>query len=677
MTTPSTTTRCVFGLLAALLLVACSERKLVPVNAEAPQVVDDLVDVEANFCTRPVEDVTFPVKLLLVLDTSGSLQFTDQSGLRRVAVRRLMSQLSTENDLSVATFGFGSNINVYPDVAPGTPLFVPASQWSEPNFLQLADVQTNYFGSLAAVKSHILKDLLTSDPAEISRTKYVIIFFSDGSPSPRCCINSDETVGELGDLAYGCEPEPYEVDAANAPGAEDIRYCEGEPEIALCNAADFLERARNNNPGAAPPDYGDGVLEAFNELEANDNYNRSYQIEDLVTDIMDVGEEFGVGEMRLHTALLFDSTLPDTVKQIYRLNRCRSESLLRRMSELGNGVYRDFEGGEDIDFLSFNFTSLKQNFTMLRAYVQNDSALPPVVLGNIADAVQAIDFRPDTDGDGLDDAAELALGSDGAARDSDKLATPPQVTEVPTPIADRSAWGDGWSDRFEFDRLAVGFDPRYQSLPVDDCPFLDVDGADEGRDRQDIDGDGLTGCEEGLLGTDIRRADSDGDGFSDGVELRYGTDPAVNEGNRDADFDGVRNSDEMQRGNDPLLADGSLRDRTAARYQVTNTGTTSDGRSCYNVVARGVHLASTAPRFLGGRSGYNDVKFWIAEAPSEATSRVELRVACHRAQFRKPSLKDPANGVITFEESDFLDLANPIDIDRLRNEDTCKGLEIR
>ncbi len=675
MNAPSTTQRFVLGLVAALALAGCSEKKLVPVDEEAPTVVDDLVDVEANFCTRPVEDVTFPVKLLLVLDTSGSLQFTDQAGMRRVAIRRLMSQLSTENDLSVATFGFGSNVNVYPQVEADAPLFVPASQWSEPNFLQLADVQTNYFGALAAVKSHIIKDLLASDPAEIARTKYVIIFFSDGSPSPRCCIDSDESTGAaaLTDNAYGCAPEPWEV-AANSP---TVRYCEGESEIGLCNASDFLENFRNRNPASAPPDYGDGVLQALDGLEANDNYNRSYQIEDLVTDIMDVGKEFGVGEMRLHTALLFDSTLPDDVRAIYRLNRCRSESLVRRMAELGNGVYRDFEVGEDIDFLSFNFTSLKENFTMLRAYVQNDSALPPVVLGNIAEGVQDIDFRPDTDGDGLDDSDELALGSDPADADSDKLLTPPQVTEVPTPIADPNAWGDGWSDRFENDRLSLGFDPRYQSFPVDDCPPEDVTGPDAGRDRRDIDGDGLTGCEEGLLGTDIERADSDGDGFSDGVEVRFGTDPAVNEGSRDDDFDGVRNSDEMQRGNDPLLADGSLRDRTSARYQVTNTGFTSDGRTCYNVIARGVHLASTGPRFLGGRSGYNDVKFWIAESPSGTTSRVELRVACHRAQFRKPSLKDPANGIITFEASDFLDLAKDTDIERLRNEDICKGLEVR
>ncbi len=648
--------------------VGCTDKKLVPVELEDPVVVDDLVDIEANFCTRPVQDVVFPVKLLLVLDTSGSLQFTDQAGLRRVAVRQLMSNLATQNDLLVATLGFGSNINVDPPVGPGTPLFIPASQWVEPNFLGLADVQTNYHGSLAAVKAHILNDLLTSDPAEVSRTKYVVIFFSDGSPSPKCCITADESVGDLGVLPFGCAPEAYEVATAG------LHYCEGEAEQTLCNAADFLDRFRDRTTGDSSPDYGDGVLEALNELEANDNYNRTYQIEDLVTDVMDLGTEFGVGEMRFHTALLFDSTLPDAVKEIYRLNRCRSEGLLQRMAELGNGIYRDFENGEDIDFLSFNFTSLKQSFTLLRAYAQNDSALPPEVDGNPAREIAVIDFRPDTDGDGLDDNEELKLGTDATVKDSDKLAVQPVITQTPQPIADPNAWGDGWSDRFERDRLTLGFDPRFQSLPVDPCPDFDPDGID----RIDIDLDGLNGCEENLLGTDIRRADSDGDGFSDGVEVRFGTDPRIAEGNRDDDFDGVRNADEMQKGTDPLVPDGGLRERGATRYEIKNTGSTSDGRTCYTALARGVHLASTAPRFVGGRSGYNDVKFWIAEAPNDAASRVELRVACHRAQYRAPSLKDPANGKIVFAESDFFDLANPDDLLRLEDgEDLCKGLEVR
>ena len=674
-----TTSRLSIPLALALAASGCSDRKLVPVELEQPEAVDDLVDIEAEFCTRPVEDVVFPVKLLLVLDTSGSLQFTDQAGLRRAAVRELMNNLGSQNDLQVATIGFGSNVNVDPPIAPGAPLFVPANQWVEPSFVGLADVQTNYHGALAAVKSHILRDLLDSDPAEVSRSKYIIIFFSDGSPTPKCCINVDEIVGDLGVMPYGCAPEAYEV---AAPG---VSYCEGEAEQTLCNADDFLERFRDFNASDTTPDYGDGTLAALNDLEPNDNYNRTYQLENLVTDIVDLGEEFGVGELRFHTALLFDSTLPDDVKEIFRLNRCRSEGLLRSMADLGNGLYRDFENSEEIDFLSFNFTSLKQSFTLLRAYAQNASALPPKAADEVGKDELVLDFLPDTDGDGIDDASEQELGTDVAVRDSDKLLTPPAITSVPEPIADPAAWGDGWSDKFEADKLDVGFDPRFQSLPVDGCPVFDPSGVD----RQDLDVDGLNGCEEQLIqstnadGCDNaacnrERADSDGDGLPDGLEVRFGLNPRIAEGNRDDDFDGLPNADEVVRGLDPQLPDADRRERAGVRYELINLGDTDDGRTCYRSIARGVHLANTAPRFLGGRSGYNDVLYWIAEAPSDAASRVEMRVACHRAQYLKPAFKDPANGKIVFQESDFLDLSDPADLQRVYDgEDVCNGLEVR
>jgi hypothetical protein len=652
-------------------LGGCSERKLVPVEIDQPDVVDDLVDVEAEFCTRPVEDVTFPVKLLLVMDTSGSLQFTDQAGLRRPAVQQLMSSLATQNDLQVATIGFGSNINVDPPIDGGdAPLFVPASQWQEPSFLGLADVQTNYHGALSAVKTHILLDLLRSDPAEIARTKYVIIFFSDGTPTPKCCISVDETVGDLGRMPYDCAPEPFETPQAG------VTYCEGEPEQPICNDAGFLDRFRDANPADTPPDYGDGTLAALDELEPNDNYNRTYQLEDLVTDVMDLGREFGAGEMRLHTALLFDSSLDDQTKAIFRLNRCRSERLLQRMAELGNGIYRDFENGEDIDFLTFNFTSLRQSFQLIRAYAQNADALPPVVAGDVGRTLEVLAFRPDSDGDGLDDDEEFALGTDATVTDSDKLQVPPAVTQVPAPIPDPAAWGDGWSDRFEADRIAIGFDPRFQSLPVDLCD--DPSKNEDNDERFDLDGDGLKNCEEDVLGTNSERADSDGDGVSDGLEVRFGLDPARPEENRDDDFDGITNVDEVVRGLDPQSPDDTLRDRTSVRYELTNTGVTDDGRTCYRSIARGVHLAATAPRSAGGRSGYNDVLYWIAEAPSDAASRVELRVACHRAEYLPPNFKDPANGKIKFVEDDFVDLSDPADLQRLLDgEDVCRGLEVR
>lgn len=661
-------------LAAALLLLsvgACSERRLVPVENEDLRTYDDRLELEAEFCTRTAEEVVFPVKLLLVLDGSGSLQFTDQSGVRRAAVLDLLSSLSTQDNVYVSTLIFGSNIYTFPPVDSVNPTyFVPARELAAnpPPVLGIGDVQTNYHGGLSAIHTHLLMDMLQSDPAELARTKYVVIFFSDGAPSPVCCISAEETVGDLGEIPFGCAPEPWEVAQAGIP------YCEGSEEQTICNDQDWLDTFRDLPPPEDGegniPDYGDGTLAALNELEPGDNYNRIYQIEDLVSEIMELGETFGVGELRLHTTLLFDSTLPDAVKQIYRLNRCRSEQLLRRMAELGNGVFRDFENSDEIDFLSFNFTALKQSFTLVGTMAQNANALPT-----------PDGFLPDSDGDGLDDDTELALGTDPAVSDSDKLPSPPSATEVPQ-LLPPEQWGDGYSDFIERSLSELGYDPRYtlRPLPPADRPNLPrcPPNSSDGVDQSDLDGDGLNGCEESLYGTNVERADSDGDGLSDFVEVRAGLDPARHEGARDDDFDGVKNLDEVRRGTDPGLPDEDQRRGDSVRYELIERGVTDDGRQCYTAKVSGLRLVTTEPRFPGGRSGYNDVYFWIAESPADnPTGRTDLRFACVRTQYIKPTYKDPPQGKVTLDEDAFVDLSGE-GLERVLNgEDVCVGRRVQ
>jgi thiol-disulfide isomerase/thioredoxin len=108
---------------------------------------------------------------------------------------------------------------------------------------------------------------------------------------------------------------------------------------------------------------------------------------------------------------------------------------------------------------------------------------------------------PDTDGDGLTDSEEAALGTNPDLADTD---------------------GDGISDG---DEAAVGTDPT-----------LD-----------DTDGDGLLDGEEEGVGTDPTNADSDGDGLDDGAEVEAGTDPA----NADTDGDGLDDGLENTEGSDP------------------------------------------------------------------------------------------------------------------------------
>lgn len=121
----------------------------------------------------------------------------------------------------------------------------------------------------------------------------------------------------------------------------------------------------------------------------------------------------------------------------------------------------------------------------------------------------------DSDGDGLPDIYEEALGTDANKADTD---------------------GDGLTDYQEV--FVTGTDPtKYDSVTEG---ISDADA--------DSDGDGLSNAQEIELGTDPQNTDTDEDGLSDYDELNvYGTDPL----NPDTDGDGLKDGDEPHIGLDP------------------------------------------------------------------------------------------------------------------------------
>jgi hypothetical protein len=150
---------------------------------------------------------------------------------------------------------------------------------------------------------------------------------------------------------------------------------------------------------------------------------------------------------------------------------------------------------------------------------------------------------PDTDGDGLTDAAEHGTAnsfrhySNPNRRDSD-------LDGVDDPREAATDWADWDTD----DDLVSDADEDPACSTYSDC---DGDGLDDGQERargcdprqRDADGDGLTDGEEASAGSDCNNADTDGDGLNDLDEVRtYGTPPA----NGDADGDGLSDRDEVR-----------------------------------------------------------------------------------------------------------------------------------
>lgn len=123
----------------------------------------------------------------------------------------------------------------------------------------------------------------------------------------------------------------------------------------------------------------------------------------------------------------------------------------------------------------------------------------------------------DTDGDGLTDAREAALGTDPLDADAD---------------------ADGLEDDWELD---VGTDPLANDTDGDGAP----DGLELDRGTSplavDADGDGLNDTRELELGTAVTGVDTDGDGLEDGREVALGTDPL----DPDTDGDGLEDGWEV------------------------------------------------------------------------------------------------------------------------------------
>ena len=143
----------------------------------------------------------------------------------------------------------------------------------------------------------------------------------------------------------------------------------------------------------------------------------------------------------------------------------------------------------------------------------------------------------DTDGDGLNDGAEVnTYGTDPLRSDSDEdgLTDGDEVNLYGTDPLSADSDSDGMPDSWE---VACGLNPLMNSSSAD------------------TDGDGLTDFEEYSQGTDPQDADSDADGMSDGWECHNGLNPLVDDSSADPDGDGLTNLEEYIAGTDPQSAD--------------------------------------------------------------------------------------------------------------------------
>ena len=455
-----------FAICATLAFVialgcGCSEARLQAGQPDDEEAIDNLLRIQGEYCTEPSGDVTFPVKVIFVVDQSNSLQCLDSENRRFEALQAAVNDIRNIPSAEFAFIGFSSWVREQGFTRDTDDIqeFLDPAQGLGP--------ATDYQGVLATTARMLEEDMRDTDPRELSRTRYIVNFVSDGVPEPVCTAGCDSS--EPPDSLYGvCNTE------LDIPDGEYVEHTPCQP------------------------------------------YNQPEQILARVDELMELGELYDVGRLNLNTTLLFSPV--DVVQQIcgdvaeaFGYEREQASGLLRQMANAGEGIFQDvnLEQG-DSDYLRINVSSIPAQYGLASMIAHNENAVR---------TEQGLE--PDSDGDGLPDALERELGTDPYDRDTDG--------DGYSDFFEWHFRNEGF-DPLDSDLPALNCrdasDRTGDGLAVCEEDFLGTDPT-----TPDTSGDGIPDRLKFILGTDPLAIDGDQDGDFDGIsnfdEIRGGTHPQI------------------------------------------------------------------------------------------------------------------------------------------------------
>ncbi len=184
----------VLGLLAATAgaLNSCTKTELVGIAPDPKRPIDNQFTVEGSFCTEDPLAVEFPVKILFVVDTSQSMDVTDppdprnngESGRMRAVLDVIETYAGIPGvELGIITFNGtvdDATLGFKPNVEPEEVAFLMGAAAD----LNFAGGKTDYESALDLAYQTILSDTKQAEDKMRARSKYVVIFLSDGLPDP-------------------------------------------------------------------------------------------------------------------------------------------------------------------------------------------------------------------------------------------------------------------------------------------------------------------------------------------------------------------------------------------------------------------------------------------------------------------------------------------------------------
>ena len=185
-------TRAAYLAAAAVCLAGCSNVDLEVPPDPPPPPFDDKLELYGESCTRDPGLVTFPVKVLFVIDTSQSMNVTDPECGRCDAVQEIIDVLLPEDGVEIAVVSFNGATAVLTQADnDGDGVLDGDGFTRDPEQLAVAvaelargNATTDYEGALGVALEVLANDMLAAGQDDLSRAKYVVVFHSDGLPNP-------------------------------------------------------------------------------------------------------------------------------------------------------------------------------------------------------------------------------------------------------------------------------------------------------------------------------------------------------------------------------------------------------------------------------------------------------------------------------------------------------------
>ena len=582
------------SLLAAVLLCTCTDTNIYHQNMEPN--IPNKVAISGTVCTDDPAQRQFPVKVMFIVDTSGSMADSDPELQRQYAVEDIINRYVASPNYTFAIIKFaGEPMQLTDGYTKNLAILNEAvAQLGSVDPCLTGGGCRDWYSALSLANSVYTGDVLTTNPGTRSRTRYVFIFVANGPPhlplNPvQGCDEKCRLVGMVDEMVdFGLDNGAAEVGfhtvqldwcTGTCQGTADVRYCNSTilcpADCAGTEVCENPQKICSDDHSVACSDgdgfcSGQGLGSCSPEWLCTGDHQTGCDGDSICTDA-------GAGRCEFLRVCNTDPSVecvrdenccPTFVCQYPPPTICEpsfddyTAELLSALAFKGQGEYTRFTLGPQLNFWTLDFDTTQSVFVKKAFIITNVN-------------VKALngEVMADSDGDGMSDLEEECYGEilSGECRDISRCRctldvwdndTNPLGTDTNPILSDTD--GDMLNDMLETRFATVNLDPLRMDLPQA-CYGLEFP-------YKDRDADTLNDCEEKLIGTDHTLFDTDRDGYPDQVEFRAGTNYLQPDHLKDSDMDGLANGIELEIHLDPQSNDIQARSGEAYRYKVIDEG---------------------------------------------------------------------------------------------------------